>query len=176
MSRHDAVSPRGERASARRLRGGVHAGVRAGVRVALLALVALAGPGAGRAAGQGRGEIWVVVVHEDNPTVVLTREQVTRLFLKKVTRWSTGAVVEPVDLAADSPVRAAFTQSVLARSVPTVKAYWNARIFSGRDTPPPERPTQAEVLAYVRSTPAAAGYVAADVPLPPGVRVLTVVP
>ena len=47
-------------------------------------------------------------------------------------------------------------------------------MFAGRAVPPAERASDAEVLAYVRATPGAAGYVSADVVLDSGVRRLTV--
>lgn len=121
-------------------------------------------------AGQG----FVVVVHAANPTPSLPREQVARLFLRKVSRWPAGSPSLPVDLRADAPARAAFTKRVLAKSVPSVKAYWQERIFSGRDVPPPEQPTEADAVAYVRQHPGAVTYVSPAVELPRGVRALLV--
>jgi hypothetical protein len=40
-----------------------------------------------------------------------------------------------------------------------VKAYWQQRIFSGRDVPPPEFATDQEVVAYVLAHEGAVGYV-----------------
>ncbi|GLC24202.1 hypothetical protein [Roseisolibacter agri] len=140
----------------------------------LLALPALAPvtPGAAQPARAGGLAGFVVVVHADNPTPSLPREHLARLFLRKVARWPGGQPAMPVDLPADAPVRAAFTRHVLARTVTAVRAYWQERIFSGRDVPPPERAGEAEALAYVRAHPAAVGYVSATTALPPGVRVL----
>jgi ABC-type phosphate transport system substrate-binding protein len=121
-------------------------------------------------AGQG----FVVVVHAANPTPSLPREQVARLFLRKVSRWPGGSPSLPVDLRADAPARAAFTKRVLAKSVPSVKAYWQERIFSGRDVPPPEQPSEADAVAYVRLNPGAVAYVSPAAELPRGVRALLV--
>ena len=54
-----------------------------------------------------------------------------------------------------------------------VKSYWNQQIFSGRDVPPVEKKSDAEVLTFVRSTPGAIGYVS-DAAAVDGVRVVTV--
>jgi ABC-type phosphate transport system substrate-binding protein len=116
----------------------------------------------------------VVVVHAGNPTPALSRDQVARLFLRKVSRWPSGAPSLPVDLRADAPARAAFTKQVLAKSITSVKAYWQERIFSGRDVPPPEQPTEADAVAFVRANPGAVAYVSPAVELPAGVRALTV--
>ncbi len=146
------------------------------VATLLLALPALAPvtPGGAQPARAGHVGAFVVVVHADNPTPSLPRETLARLFLRKLARWPGGQPALPVDLPADAPVRASFSRHVLARSVTAVRAYWQERIFSGRDVPPPERADEAEALAYVRAHPAAVGYVSATATLPPGVRVLPV--
>jgi ABC-type phosphate transport system substrate-binding protein len=121
-----------------------------------------------------RGEGFVVVVNEQNTVATMPRARVSRLFLKKVSRWDSGVVALPVDLPADSPVRDAFTRRVLSKSVGSVKAYWQQQIFSGRDVPPPEKPGDDAVLEFVQSNPAAIAYVSPLAPLPRGVRVLGV--
>lgn len=121
-----------------------------------------------------RSDGFVIVVNEKNPVSTMPRGLVSRLFLKKVSRWDTGAVALPVDLPADSPVRHAFTRHVLAKSVGSVKAYWQQQIFSGRDVPPPEKPSDEAVLDFVQSNPAAIAYVSPVATLPRGVRVLEV--
>ena len=48
---------------------------------------------------------------------------------------------------------------MLKRSVEAVKGYWQQRIFSGRDVPPPELETDDEVVRYVLKHEGAVGYV-----------------
>jgi ABC-type phosphate transport system substrate-binding protein len=117
---------------------------------------------------------FVVVVNDQNAVAAMPRVQVSRYFLKKISRWDGGAVAMPVDLPADSPVREAFSRRVLAKSVTSVKAYWQQQIFSGRDVPPPEKPSDDAVLEFVRMNPAAIAYVSPNADLPRGVRVLDV--
>ncbi|MDF1503666.1 hypothetical protein [Roseisolibacter sp. H3M3-2] len=119
---------------------------------------------------------YVVVVHASNPTPAMPREQVAKLFLRKATRWPSGAPALPVDLRGGEPAREAFTREVLGKSVPSVKAYWQARIFSGYDVPPPEQPSEAQAVAFVRANPGAVGYVSGSAVLPEGVRALAVGP
>ena len=125
-------------------------------------------PSARRAAG------FAVVVHAANPAAALPREQVARLFMRKLRRWPGGGPAEPVDLAPGAPARDAFTRAVLGKSVGTVRAYWQQRIFSGAEVPPPEKPDDDAVLAYVRAHPAAVAYVSDAAALPAGVRELAV--
>jgi ABC-type phosphate transport system substrate-binding protein len=100
-----------------------------------------------------------VVIHPQNPESALTREFLTEAFLKKTTRWPTGAQIRPVDLRFDSPVRYQFSERVLRRSVSAVRSYWQQRIFSGRGVPPPEVESDAAVVRYVKQHPGGVGYV-----------------
>jgi ABC-type phosphate transport system substrate-binding protein len=102
-----------------------------------------------------------VIVHSSNPVTSLSREQVARLFLKKVTAWPSGAAVAAVDLARDEPARATFSQDVLRKSVAEVAAYWQQQIYSGRGVPPPEKRSNADVVAFVEGNEGAIGYVSA---------------
>jgi ABC-type phosphate transport system substrate-binding protein len=100
-----------------------------------------------------------VVVNAKSPVQTLTREKAAAYFLKKATAYPDGTTVLPVDQGEDSAVRKAFSQEVLKKSVTAVKAYWQQRIFSGRDLPPPEKASDEEVLAYVKANERAIGYV-----------------
>jgi ABC-type phosphate transport system substrate-binding protein len=118
---------------------------------------------------------YAVVVSAANPVASLTRDQASKLFLKKAPTWSDGREVAPVDQPEGSVVREAFTKGVLRKSVTAVKSYWQQQIFSGRGVPPTERPSDEEVLSFVRGNPAAIGYVSSTAPVGPGVRVVQVV-
>ena len=120
---------------------------------------------------------YVVIVSANNPASSIKRQELARYFLKKTGRWSDGRGVQPVDQSAGSPVRAAFTHAVLAiegmGQISAVQNFWLQQVYSGRNTPPPVKATDAEVLAYVAATPGAIGYVGAA-PAAGGVKVLTV--
>lgn len=124
-------------------------------RCVVVALLLVGNAAAARAQG------FKVVVNATNPTSKLSRQEVAAFFLKKVDKWSSGAAAVPVDLAEGAPARDAFTRQVLGKSLATVRAYWNQMVFSGRNVPPPEKPTDADVVAYVKATPGAIGYVSA---------------
>ena len=130
-------------------------------------VAALAG-GATRLAAQERG--YVVIVNQSNPITAVSSDELSRLFMKKTARWTTGQEVVPVDLAESAPAREQFSQDVHHKPVAAVKAYWQTMIFSGRGVPPMEAPSEQSVVAFVRSTPGAIAYVSAQVALGPGVR------
>lgn len=138
-----------------------------------LAAVLLMGVVARRVEAQGN-EPYKIVVHASNPVHALKKDQVSKLFLKKVTEWDGGQTVAAVDLTESSALREHFSKSVIGKPVAAVKAYWQQQIFSGRDVPPPEKTSDSQVLAYVRSNPNAIGYVSAATPLIEGVKVVQV--
>jgi ABC-type phosphate transport system substrate-binding protein len=137
-------------------------------RLALLMALWLARPVYGQQIG------YVVVVNQANPVSSLTRTEVSNLFLRKVTKWSDGSAVHPVDLPNNSPVRAAFSREVHGKSVASISAFWQQQIFSGRDVPPSEK-AEAELIVYLRNEPGAIGYLPAGPP-PPGLKLIQVLP
>jgi ABC-type phosphate transport system substrate-binding protein len=100
-----------------------------------------------------------VIVHPDNPATSFTRDFVAEAFLKRTTRWGDGEALRPVDQRSTSTVRRKFSDSVLRRTVSAVKNFWQQRIFSGRDLPPPELESDEAVVSFVVSHKGAIGYV-----------------
>lgn len=107
-----------------------------------------------------------VVVNSANSTTALSNEEVSKLFLKKETKWQDGVTVDPVDQGASSATRAAFSKAVLSRPVGAVDSYWQQQIFAGRGSPPPQKANDAAVLAYVAEHPGAIGYVSSGASAP----------
>ena len=116
-----------------------------------------------------------IIVNESNSVEELTRAEVSRFFLKKVTTWADGSPLEPVDLAERAAARELFSKSVLGKRVAAVKAYWQQMIFSGKAVPPPERKTEEEVLDYVLSRRGAIGYVSPGTEIRAGLKTVRVI-
>ncbi len=127
-------------------------------RALLCSLLGLCALGAQPARAQST-PAFRILVHPDNPATSLSRDFVTDVFLKRTTRWGDGETAHPVDLRADSSVRKMFSEGVLRRSVSAVKRYWQQRIFSGRELPPPELENDEAVVGYVLKHRGAIGYV-----------------
>jgi ABC-type phosphate transport system substrate-binding protein len=106
-----------------------------------------------------QGEAMRIVVHESNAATSITKAQLSRLFLKKVTTWDNGTPVVPVDQPDTAAVRESFSTLVHGRSVAEVKAYWQRMIFSGRSLPPAIKGSDREVIEFVRTNPGGIGYV-----------------
>lgn len=111
-------------------------------------------------------QAYVIVVNEAGPAS-LSKDDVSRIFLKK------NKDLTPVDQQKDAKVRSAFTKAVLGRPISAIISYWQQQIFSGGDSPPVEKGSDADVLAFVRNNPKAIGYVAAGTDLGAGVRAVT---
>lgn len=130
-----------------------------------LALLLLVAAVPGRAA-----EGFQVIVNSGNPVSSLSRDLVSRIFLKKVAKWDSGQAAAPVDQDGGSPVRAAFSKAVHGKSASAVASYWQQQIFAGRDIPPAEKAGDAAVIAFVKNNPGAIGYISGVAP--PEVKVV----
>lgn len=121
---------------------------------------------------------FLVITNVANPTTSLDRADASKMFLGKRAKWQNGASVQPVDLVESSPVRKRFSTEVHGMGVPSVKSYWQEAVFSGKGAAaPPERATEAEVIAYVRSNPNAVGYISASSALTAeGVKIISLKP
>jgi len=133
------------------------------------ALGALPRPAAG-------AEPFVVIVNAANPVSAVTGDQLSALFLKKLTQWSGGLPAVPVDLGAEAAARESFSRAVHHKGTGAVKAYWQQLIFSGRDVPPPEKGSAREVIAFVAANRGGVGYVPAGTPLTAAVKAVDVKP
>lgn len=123
-------------------------------------LVALAGltlAGGGATAQQAAD--FRVVVHPDSPLDTLSADELSRMFLKRSTRWSDDTPVRPVNQPGHAPVREAFSRAVHGRSAKAIVAHWQQQIFSGRAVPPLELSSDEFVTSYVSENPGAIGYV-----------------
>ncbi|HEU4388578.1 MAG TPA: hypothetical protein VFV34_12325 [Blastocatellia bacterium] len=118
-------------------------------------------------------EPYKVIVNTSNPVSSISKDQVSKFFLKKVTKWDNGQTVLPVELPKTSPARQAFSLQIHGKPVKAIESYWQQKIFSGRDVPPVEKPSDAQVVGYVKANAGAIGYVSGDTPAG-GVKVVDV--
>jgi len=121
----------------------------------------------------GAAEGFKIVANKDVPVNHMSKSEVARVFMKKQIEWSNGTPAAPVDQSTVSLVRAAFTQEVHEQKTSAIARYWQRQIFTGRGVPPTIRDSDADVLAFVQTTPGAIGYVAADAPAE-GVKTIAV--
>lgn len=103
------------------------------------------------------GEV-VVVVNESVTEDGLDRKDLQRIYLGKRSTWRDKSAVVPVILK-EGPVHEEFVEEVVGRSIHRFANYWRQMVFTGKGTPPKSFATEAEVVAFVKETPGAVGYV-----------------
>jgi ABC-type phosphate transport system substrate-binding protein len=130
--------------------------------VFVAASLGLVGSFRGASAFAGEGAEFRVIVDPQSANTFASREQLAEAFLKTTTRWPDGEPIRPVDQRSDSAIRRAFSEGILKRTVAAIRSYWQQRIFSGRDVPPPELDSDDAVVRYVSEHRGAVGYVSAS--------------
>lgn len=118
---------------------------------------------------------YVVIVNANNPATSISKSELSKIFLKKASKFSNGTSAVPVDLS-DGAARESFSNEVLSRSVSAIKNYWSQQLFSGASIPPEEKNTDSEIVSFVSAESGGIGYVSADHDLSgaSGVKVITV--
>jgi len=106
---------------------------------------------------QGRGG-YKVIVNASISINSISRDELSRVFLKKASKFHDGHPASPVDLPTSSGVRDNFSRDVHGKPTSAVEAYWQQQVFSGREVPPPEK-SEGAALDFVRSNSNGIAYV-----------------
>jgi ABC-type phosphate transport system substrate-binding protein len=114
-----------------------------------------------------------VIVHPQVKGSLISRTDLTQIFLGKSPRWGDGARALPVDQSIRSEVRSAFSRRLLGQPIVEVQVYWHRKMSEGK-VPPPVKSSDEDVVAFVAQTPGAIGYVSSAVALPDTVRAIEV--
>ena len=114
-----------------------------------------------------------VIVHPSVAGARFPRATLAQIYLGKARTWGDGTAIVPVDLSTVSPVRHAFSNTVLGASVDAVKQQWMRNVSAGH-LPPAVKGSDAAVIAFVASSRGAVGYVSESAELPATVRVVAV--
>lgn len=104
----------------------------------------------------------VIVVSADNPTTMLSRQEIENIFLGRSAQYPDGRRAVPVDQSPDSSVRQAFSSHWLERTPAQIRAHWAKIIFTGRGRPPVDVADDAAVKSVIASNPHAIGYIHPD--------------
>ena len=121
-----------------------------------------------------RGSTFHVIVNRASPVSELTRAEVSAIFMKRMRSWRDGSEILPVDQQGPSALRESFSREIHEKSTAFVGRYWQRLIFAGRGIPPPELPSDDEVIAFVAKNRGAIGYVSTSVDLGDGVKTIAV--
>ena len=126
------------------------------------------------AGGSLQAQGFTVVANAANPAESISKSEASDLLLKKATKWPQGAAAQPVDQQKSAAVRDAVSKAIHGRPASAIASYWQQQIFAGKEVPPPEKGSDADVLAFVRANPGAIGYVSAGTDLGAGVKAVPI--
>jgi ABC-type phosphate transport system substrate-binding protein len=101
----------------------------------------------------------VVVTGAQRPSVVLSPNQVSDLFLGKVASFPDGKSASPIDQPESSPLRDEFYNKVTNKTAAQAKSNRAKLYFTGRGAPPREGPGNEEIKKMLNSTPGGIGYI-----------------
>lgn len=105
-----------------------------------------------------RAEV-LVVTGADSPAITLSKDQISDIFLGKITSLPNGNSVTPVDQPESNPLRDEFYLKVANKSAAQAKALWAKLYFTGRGEPPREARGDDDIKKIVNSTRGAIGYI-----------------
>jgi ABC-type phosphate transport system substrate-binding protein len=100
-----------------------------------------------------------VVTSAKSPPITLNKNQVSDVFLGKVTSLPDGSNATPIDQPESSQLRDEFYFKVANKSVTQAKAHWEILHFTGRGMPPREGTGSAEIKKILNAIPGAIGYI-----------------
>jgi hypothetical protein len=73
------------------------------------------------------------------------------------------------------PVHGEFVADLVGRSEHRFASYWRQMVFTGKGVPPKSFASEDDLVAFVKATPGAVGYVSPETDVT-GVKILTVDP
>jgi ABC-type phosphate transport system substrate-binding protein len=114
----------------------------------------------------------VVIANSKAGLTALTPAQVEDIFMGRTSTFPNGKAAQAVDHAL---LRPDFYRRLVNRPIEQIDAYWARIVFTGRNVPPPQLPGDGAVLAAVRKSETAIGYLDKST-VPKDVRVLLVLP
>ena len=101
----------------------------------------------------------LVVTGANNPSITLSKNQISDVFLGKITSLPDGSSVTLVDQPESNPLRDEFYLKVANKSAAQAKALWAKLYFTGRGVPPREGKDSDDVKKILNSTHGAIGYI-----------------
>lgn len=105
-------------------------------------------------------ERYAVVVNTDSKLKSISRDELSRIYLGKLTLWEqSGTRVAPAMPDESSALGQTFLENATKKTVDQYRAYWKRQLFSGGGTPPKVYKKPAEIVDYVARNPGGIGIV-----------------
>lgn len=100
----------------------------------------------------------VVVVSSTSPITHISSEQISNIFLGKISIFPNGVRAIPVDQTEGSEIREEFYSRVINKTSAQLNAYWAKAIFSGDSFPPMLLHNNIAVRKSIANDPNIIGY------------------
>jgi len=114
----------------------------------------------------------IVIVNNDVAESELDRMALQAIFLGKKTQWENGHTIVPVNLKGGA-THQEFLKVIIRRTPAQYRTFWKRAIFTGTGMPPKSFATEEEIVAFVRESRGAVGYIDPSTPHE-GVKVLSI--
>jgi ABC-type phosphate transport system substrate-binding protein len=134
-------------------------GLRPGLHQFACLCLALGALAPAQAASGARDTRIDVVTGPTPPAITLDHATLRDIFLKRIVIDNSGKALVPLNLAADDPLRVAFSRALMGKAPDSLQRFWNERYFQGV-SPPYVLSSQEAMLRFIAETPGAIGYVA----------------
>jgi ABC-type phosphate transport system substrate-binding protein len=106
------------------------------------------------------GETIAVIVNRENPTGLLSDDQIRMIYTNKALKWADGTPIVIYDLAIQDPLRAVFSKRILGRTPYKVAEDWaHLKITNQAKNPPLTMKSQRLIIRRVARDRGAIGYV-----------------
>jgi hypothetical protein len=115
-----------------------------------------------------------VIVHRSNPISAISREQLSAVFMKRLSQWPDRVDVVPADHPPEAHVRDQFSSVVHGKNTAYVIRYWHRLIFAGRGIPPKEVSNDEDAISFVRAHRGAISYIRRETTVPADVKTIEV--
>ncbi|MEE2729274.1 MAG: phosphate ABC transporter substrate-binding protein [Pseudomonadota bacterium] len=99
-----------------------------------------------------------VIVNPDNDAQ-LEADDIAKIYLGKMKRFSNGNLAIPLDRTEGSDIRIKFLESTVGKDETKMKSYWSRLIFTGKGVPPKIVESGQEVKELVSRNPDTIGYI-----------------
>lgn len=93
----------------------------------------------------------LIVISAKENVENINLDDVSRIFLGKVTQYPSGRTVTPITPDPKDPSYELFAKVVLKKNISQMRAYWAKKIFTGKGRPPQVVATTKELQALVAS-------------------------
>jgi len=114
---------------------------------------------------------YVVIINSNNSLSDISRGDLKNIYLGKKTSWDGGQKID-VAVLGGGKAHESFCNSVINRSPGQFSTFWKTALFTGTGTPPKTVSGDSEMISFVKSNPAAIGYISSNA-APGGVKIIS---